>query len=197
MKYQDAPEEDKQRARDELLSGGYPYHGWWDGVYEDAKAIGALMGITIDEIRFSGFWSQGDGASFRGTYDGVLDASTKVREHATEDAELRAIADSLTALQTKRRLQYGSTVCCHVTYAAYSRCHSGTMITTMTNLTIGDEESWVSEHHEQDDADLQQCMRAFADWIYKKLEQKHEYLTSDEQLDEVLADTEIEDSATI
>jgi hypothetical protein len=42
------------------------FNDWWDYVYEgfidDMKAIG----VRVDNIYFSGFWSQGDGACFEG-----------------------------------------------------------------------------------------------------------------------------------
>ena len=37
---------------------------WYESTFDDAKAIGALMGMDIDGIYFSGFCSQGDGACF-------------------------------------------------------------------------------------------------------------------------------------
>jgi hypothetical protein len=40
---------------------------WWDSVYENAKAGGPERGFEIEDIRFSGFWSQGDGASWTGS----------------------------------------------------------------------------------------------------------------------------------
>lgn len=42
-------------------------HGWWEGVYEQFKEECAELGIEVDEIYFSGFWSQGDGACFEGS----------------------------------------------------------------------------------------------------------------------------------
>ena len=44
-------------------------YDWWDFTYDDAKAIGAPMGIAIMDIGFSGFSSQGDGAHFVGQRD--------------------------------------------------------------------------------------------------------------------------------
>lgn len=42
---------------------------WWDGVYDCFKADMADIGIEVDNIYFSGFWSQGDGACFEGRVD--------------------------------------------------------------------------------------------------------------------------------
>jgi len=39
---------------------------WWEHTYEHAKQSGNERGFEIDDIRFSGFWSQGDGASWTG-----------------------------------------------------------------------------------------------------------------------------------
>jgi hypothetical protein len=36
--------------------------------------------------------------------------------------------------------------------------------------------------------DVTQLMRDFADWIYKNLEAEHDYLTSDECIDQYLAE---------
>lgn len=41
-------------------------HAWWDHIYDYAKEHGRELGFQIDDIRFSGFWSQGDGASWTG-----------------------------------------------------------------------------------------------------------------------------------
>ena len=42
-------------------------HDWWEFVYEEFKERMAKVGIEVDKIYFSGFWSQGDGACFEGT----------------------------------------------------------------------------------------------------------------------------------
>lgn len=42
-------------------------HEWWEGDYDNAKEEGLKRGFEIEDIRFSGFWSQGDGASWTGS----------------------------------------------------------------------------------------------------------------------------------
>lgn len=51
------------RARSKL-SEIQTSHDWWDGVYGMWDAILGKMGFHNVEIRFRGFWNQGDGASF-------------------------------------------------------------------------------------------------------------------------------------
>lgn len=63
-KFSELDEKAKERARQwycENLD-----HEWWDSVYEGAKMDGEERGFFIEDIRFSGFWSQGDGASWTG-----------------------------------------------------------------------------------------------------------------------------------
>jgi hypothetical protein len=42
-------------------------HDWWDSTIEDFKEhVAPLAGLDVDDVHFSGFWSQGDGAWFAG-----------------------------------------------------------------------------------------------------------------------------------
>ena len=41
-------------------------HGWWGSTYECFKERMEAIGIEVDQMYFSGFWSQGDGACFEG-----------------------------------------------------------------------------------------------------------------------------------
>lgn len=68
-------------------------HDWWEGVYECAKEDGAKRGFEIEDIRFSGFWSQGDGASWTGSVDvkqfveWMLEQPEGTAEHRWIDAD--------------------------------------------------------------------------------------------------------------
>lgn len=44
-------------------------HEWWDCTYDEFKLEMLEKGITVADINFTGFWSQGDGACFTGTID--------------------------------------------------------------------------------------------------------------------------------
>jgi len=46
-----------------------PNYVWWDDIYDNAKHDALAKGFRIDEINFSGFYSQGDGASWQGIVD--------------------------------------------------------------------------------------------------------------------------------
>lgn len=175
--------------------------GWYDGVYEDVKNIAPLLGIDLVRpngrvmIFFSGFSSQGDGASFRGDYTPHATAVEDITLHAPEDTTLLEIARELTAFQVAMRMRYGTEVYALVQSTSPHYCHSGTMALAQ----IGFEGSFVDE--DQPTADEEQTllalMRRFADWIYKSLENEYDYLTSDEGVAESLADLLFDEDGTV
>ncbi len=68
MDAKELKERDPKRFRDEywkwtMYAADYD---WWEYIQDDFKADCALKGVRVDDIVFSGFWSQGDGAAFAG-----------------------------------------------------------------------------------------------------------------------------------
>ena len=88
----------KQRAIDKYSDTNDD--GWWHPVYERAMKDGEARGFDIDDIRFSGFWSQGDGASWTGRANVVRYIDWKLGDMPPDDKRfgawtvLREIADN-------------------------------------------------------------------------------------------------------
>ena len=61
---------------------------WWEGIYEVAKEEGYELGFVIDKMYFSGFYSQGDGAS----WVGQIDVLQWLRSHCNDSIGLEAWA---------------------------------------------------------------------------------------------------------
>ena len=150
-------------------------HEWWDAVYDDFDRIAAIMGIDVDQKQFSGFWSQGDGACFTGTYSYKKGATKAIREYAPKDEELHEIADTLQTLQ--RPYFYGLTASI-TTSGRYS--HSGTM-----SVDADTDKTW-RDIGADIESDLADVFRSLAYWLYSTLEKDYEFLTSDEQIDELI-----------
>tara|TARA_R110000772_G_scaffold32788_4_gene80068 strand:- start:2694 stop:3257 length:564 start_codon:yes stop_codon:yes gene_type:complete len=57
-------------TRDELLDkyryAEVEHDDWWEGDYEALRGRADSLGIEVEEITFTGFYSQGDGAAFSG-----------------------------------------------------------------------------------------------------------------------------------
>lgn len=174
----------KEKAREWYRDGQLDY-GWWDSVYEQADTAAKHLGIDIDRkgkhtpaIYFSGFWSQGDGACFEGSYrykKGWL--SALLHEFGPGDTlnELLSIGLALQEIQSKQFYKLEAT-CRHRGHYQHSGCMS-VEVTHADSMyrDIGDAEDGIRD-----------LMRDFADWIYDCLEKEHDWLTSDEQVDEAL-----------
>lgn len=198
FKFSELSDKAKDAARAAHTGEGYLDYDWWDCAYEDAVRMAAILGITISttwhknrhgkdyqttDIFFSGFCSQGDGACFEGSYTLTPNASALIREE-TNDTVLHELADRLSMLQVTRKLQglapFNATV---KTSGRYS--HSGSMDATVNSEDDEDEHNEVGEDLEKS---VTQALRDFADWIYKQLNNQHDWLHSDECVDESLAE---------
>lgn len=157
------------KARDralETLAEANTDGEWWDYTYDDAKQIGLRLGIEIDDISFSGFSSQGDGASFTGTYKPVADPLTSLREHAN-DPELDRIAERLAAVTERNGLEFEAAI----TRDRSNYAHSGTVEVETYDMVV--------ESDSGNRGELAETLREFMDWIYRQLEAEYEYQTSE------------------
>lgn len=149
---------------------------WYAGIYDDAKHIGKLMGIEVRDIYFSGFYSQGDGACFVGTYQYAENSVEKVREYAPNDTQLHEIAQELDALQAKHE----NSIYAHIYKIDHYYNHEGT-------IAISAEYADKKDKYSVDiDSTLVGILRDFMRWIYQNLKEEYEYITSDEAVRETI-----------
>lgn len=183
MKYQDLDEDVKEKLRDELrYSDGYLSDDWWDGEYDWAREVGAMFGLRLDNIYFSGFSSQGDGASFTGK----LYFKECNEEELPKD--IKSIYNILKEPAALLTITNGETYAVSIsTSGTYS--HSNTMSFAFNYPELTEEDEDMLARYEDD---ISQALRDFADWIYKNLEQEYDYLMSDECVDEALISYECE-----
>lgn len=66
QKFNSLPEKQRQALLDKYRDYNTEHDEWWECVYETFKSDMEAVGVRVDKIRFSGFWSQGDGACFEG-----------------------------------------------------------------------------------------------------------------------------------
>lgn len=208
FKFSELSDKAKDAARAAHTGEGYLEYDWWDHTYDDAVLMAAILGITISttwhknrhgrdyqttDIMFTGFCSQGDGASFEGSYKLAPNASKLIREE-TNDAVLHELADRLSMLQITRKLQGLDSFTSKVTrgYGSGNYSHSGTMIISIEF----DPDSELEEEASVIDAldkDITQAMQDFADYIYSCLETEYDWLMSDECVDEYLSDLKFDE----
>ena len=138
-------------------------YDWYDSVFEDAKKCASILGIEIDDIYFSGFYSQGGGACFNGRFSYAKGWKKALKAYAPIDAELLRIGQELQEIQKPFMYGLSGTIDCNDRYKSTKAVFH-----------------W-SEDNMPDD-DLSQAFTDFASWIYKRLRAEYDWLTSEECL---------------
>lgn len=188
--FNELSESAKEKARDWYRSASDWDDFDADSVTYDAVEAGKLLGIAIDgtackpRIFWSGFWSQGDGACFEGSYAYAKGAPKAIRAYAPTDKALHAIADGLQAIQRKHFYQ----LVANVSHSGrYYHEHS-------TRISVEDNrDSW--RDIGTADEDVADLLRDFMRWIYRSLESEWEFRNSDEQVTESIVCNEYEFTA--
>lgn len=185
-------DEAKVRACENYVTRtNYPYDDWWDGVYEDFVQMADCFGLSVEsqDIVFSGFWNQGDGASFGGYFEDTGPALPRIQQYAPKDTALHKLAERLDVLQTSLKLAHNATFACRI-YRSGRYSHEYTML--LDSVRLGNEDDGdiedLADAAEAVEKDFLDIFRDLAHWLYKTLEREHEYLTSVEKVSEILSD---------
>jgi hypothetical protein len=193
-----APEIQDKLIERQRQSAGEFFDGA-DCVYEDAATIADLFGLDIRTrtvklmngstrqdpcIYYSGFWSQGDGACFEGTYRYQKGALAAVKDYAPVDTRLHRIVEDLQHAQARYFFKLSAT-----TQHRGHYYHSGCMDVSVHR------ENWYNDVDDDTENAIIQALRDFADWIYDQLEKEYNYVTSEENAREYLEDSDQEFTA--
>lgn len=155
---------------------------WWDCTYEDFSKRMEEKYIRIDDISFSGFYSQGDGASFEGTT--TNDMMAKFMEVHYLDKQYPATyffaKEGEVAAYSRRnssRYSHEHSVDVRVddvTGNPYSEedCVRWEIYDTMQSL-------YETEVHDFEE-EVAEIYRGYMKDLYYQLREEYEYLTSDE-----------------
>jgi hypothetical protein len=181
----------KEKARAWYREGAYD-HDWHDFIFEDFVVICTILGITLKTrpvklmgggtradpcIWFRGFYAQGDGACFEGTYAHAKGAASAIRAHAPQDVKLHQIADTLSAVQRRNFYQLQADI-----------RHSGHYTHEYCMVISVERDSPTAQGMTKDAEDIvTETLRDLARWLYRQLEREYEYQTSDAVIDETIA----------
>lgn len=178
--YDELSDDAKEKAREWFRESSAADTDFANFVIEDAQTIAGILGIEFNKLKrdapavyWSGFASQGDGASFDGSYSYSEDAPRLIREHAPEDAELHRIADALEKLQAEHGFKLSAA--CKVTgHYVHAYC---------MDVEVFADDADISEETEKE---LTQLLRDFANWVYAQLESANDDANSDEVVAETI-----------
>jgi hypothetical protein len=170
--YDELSDAAKAKARDWFRAGDT-----FDPEMEQYETAATLLGITFgtardggSDIRWSGFSSQGDGASFVGSYSYSAEAANAIRDEFPTDATLHSIADTLAEIQARYLMPLQAKIEQRGNYV-----HSMSMRL----------DEYAPDDISDDDLDLLLVsLRRFANWIYICLEDDY----CEQQKDDYVAD---------
>jgi hypothetical protein len=156
---------------------------WSEHILEDeAPALLKRLGYCDPKIQYRGFWSQGDGACFSGTWYSSNCKYAEVIKDYAHDKEVARIADA-----------FGTLLFAHPGMSA-SLTHRGHYPHEMS--ISFDVEFDAEDHDSSDDAQAEEefieLSRDLMRWIYKTLEEAYEGANADEQVDENIRCNEYE-----
>ena len=158
-------------------------------IFDYAATIADLFGLDIRQTRktrmngehyyaptiyYSGFCCQGDGACFEGTYSYKRGALKAVKDYAGQDERLHRIVKALQDIQRKNFYQLTAR-CKHSGHYYHCGCMS-------VDVERSDDKEMTADAEET----VKECLRDFADWIYKQLENEYDYRTGEESCREAI-----------
>lgn len=173
------PDDVRERVLDSNRNCLVEWGSWWDYVYDCFKEDMAALGITVDEMYFSGFWSQGDGAYFEGHVNDFEKLFTSP-EFSKYVGKHQAVKDHEFSISWKQSGRY------YHEHSLRYDCDWRTPDTEDDNPLR--EQLKIIEAAENDklmqqlEPDIQDFVRAQCSKLYKQLEEEYESLTSDESI---------------
>ena len=176
------------------------FDDWWAYTYDYWKNRLERMGVDVDEINFSGFWSQGDGASFTGTIR-AKNLKRFMRIHGMRE-RYRAIYTVLDHLDGWVTISRSSSHYCHEYTVTSDACIEDPSWIDYDTEDI--REALVLELYNESmlywqdfGKEVEETLRGYMQDIYRALEKDHEDLTSDEAVREAIIANELYDPAEL
>jgi hypothetical protein len=172
------------------------WEDWYDCIYDDFSHICTCLGIDVHDackepdISFSGFYSQGDGASFGGRMDltEVAGCGAKMREHAPNDTDLHEIADQL-ELAVGKVMATTVLLGVDLDYPRMNITNRERYHTHIVDCNILEYNSFGADIEaamiEQIDTlieEVEAVVTSLASWLYRTLQTEYEYQTSEQML---------------
>lgn len=172
-KFNELSDKAKQIAIDQFRNDEYyPYDEWYDFVKSDFHTILELIGFYNIDSCFSGFCSQGDGASFTADYTYKKGCLKAVKDYAPNDTELHSIVKGIISHQKDN----GYKLECHISRHSSMYYHSNTMSFDWSK----NGDSCFDWHNDFVENEIEQLFKDLAEWYYEKLNAEYDYLLSDE-----------------
>ncbi len=201
-RFQRLSEQEQTMILDRYRGINVAFHDWWDITYDDFTAKMGEVGIDVERMYFSGFWSQGDGACFDGR---VNDWTKFLASLGYTSPQLHTLASEYWTCSSKHSGHYYHEHC--TSFTVDLPLPEGTDDDDFADYYSSTDEGSVERAvllavlHQFDADALErkfiEAMRSHMRELYRQLEAEHDHLTSDEAvLDSLEANEQLEDAMT-
>jgi hypothetical protein len=174
-KFNELNEEQKNKVLEKYHDINVDNDYWYEGVKDDFHSILELLGFSVNNSFFTGFWSQGDGASFEAFFKipenkkELKNRLKKLKEYAPKYLS-KELENDFLSLDFKEWLKDGE-----------------------NHIEIIQRGNYYHEYTMQCDHDaLLEFSRNLAAKYYKDLESQYNYLTSSEAIIETIENNDYE-----
>ena len=169
-KFNELADKVKEKVRDKYRQSCLDYD-WWEVIYEGIMEKAEEYGITLvdDDIQFTGFWSQGDGASFVSKEINNYKFADKVGIKANKE-----VLDTIELYIDRTIMNYSHMNSVHAT-AVYN-----------------DLPSKYEKKAEELTDKLEEVKNMLCTELYSNLENYYDELTSDEYIDNEIMENDLE-----
>lgn len=191
-RFEELPQATQKKVTQKLSHINADYSFWYEYSYDQFKNLCALLGITVEpkSIHFKGFYSQGDGSSFRANVDFVkLAESVKKRAwielmpESELDLNAPVVSNRLLSLIKKGVIDVSTNVNAHSSGTGIEACLDWNCNTdkTFSNIdnAISNLESW-----------FENTAKKLNDYLYQSLQAEYEYVTSEQSVAETIVANE-------
>jgi hypothetical protein len=162
---------------------------WWEYTYEGCKEGCSALGIEVEQMSFSGFWSQGDGACFTGH---VCDWDAFLKHVGETDGRLAVIAAGrhnfngweFKLVSCDSRYSHANTITSNCEFSSTNSFDPEADPLRHASYALLLDSLECDNNKGLDDLEttfLEAC-RALMHKLYKDLEAEHDHLTSDEEV---------------
>lgn len=205
--YNELSDKAKEKAR-EWYRTDYPDYNWWDYLYEDFNTQAQELGVEIwkkpvplmngktrydPEIYFSGFYHQGSGSSFAGRWRAWDMNPEKLRGECPTDTELHRICDVLRDCAIEDGEIWADIEVKGDNWISVEVHDGETIEEKLNDLEYkSNDYNILAQACQRREEEVIKALRDFNRWMYQRLKEEYEYLTSDKQIEESIIVNEYE-----
>lgn len=162
---------------------------WYENTYEDFTTAMKLKGVSVNEIYFSGFWSQGDGACFDGD---VWDITKLVDMNDYPTVTALLAEDGEVSASITQSGHYYHEMCTEHSFESDTFEQVRDAPTEFHESIIEALDKVLDDEIENLETEVVDTLRESMRTLYKSLQTEYEHRTSDEQVTEAILEFDLD-----